>query len=116
LPTLSTLHIYFSYNDTATTEIYTLSLHDALPISEATAATAAAAEVTPSQSYREDDDFSSGNLCGNAPLPDTNPVSNRSVQCPWRSEEHTSELQSRGHLVCRLLLEKKKKKNNIKQL
>src|SRR5207253_10945334 len=85
LPTLSTLHIYFSYNDTATTEIYTLSLHDALPISEATAATAAAAEVTPSQSYREDDDFSSGNLCGNAPLPDTNPVSNRSVQCPWQN-------------------------------
>src|SRR6266536_6622514 len=70
---------FFFFNDTATTEIYTLSLHDALPISRATA-------------------------CG------------RPAGCPsWpvssRSEEHTSELQSRVDLVCRLLLEKKKHTN-----
>src|SRR5215216_7446491 len=69
---------FFFFNDTATTEIYTLSLHDALPISSA-----CATNVTPS------------------PRP---PHWSR----PWRSEEHTSELQSPDHLVCRLLLEKKK--------
>src|SRR5687768_17935755 len=66
----------FFVNDTETTEIYTLSLHDALPISSWWATTA-----PPS--------------CSSRPPP-----------C-WRSEEHTSELQSRLHLVCRLLLEKK---------
>src|SRR3989304_10407885 len=68
----------FFFNDTATTEIYTLSLHDALPISPPT-----------------------------WPL---TPVT-RTFMAPFypqRSEEHTSELQSRLHLVCRLLLEKKK--------
>src|SRR6476620_12585586 len=72
---------FFFFNDTATTEIYTLSLHDALPI------------------------------CG---------IGRYDVSWVWqvqirpgdpRSEEHTSELQSRQYLVCRLLLEKKKKKN-----
>src|SRR6266436_9683769 len=77
---------FFFFNDTATTEIYTLSLHDALPI------------------------------------PARRKASNSSRTCPRscngctstspRSEEHTSELQSRLHLVCRLLLEKKK--NNSK--
>src|SRR5215208_8365606 len=71
-------YVFFFFNDTATTEIYTLSLHDALPISSAAAGRAGA-------SWRR-------------PRP-----------CCPRSEEHTSELQSRGHLVCRLLLEKKKK-------
>src|SRR5216683_8269114 len=70
---------FFFFNDTATTEIYTLSLHDALPICSSTAW----AEF----------------LCGPV-LP--NDATNR-------SEEHTSELQSRSDLVCRLLLEKKKK-------
>src|SRR5215510_16564109 len=70
---------FFFFNDTATTEIYTLSLHDALPIYRL---------VQLSSSHR------------------TDPV--RPSPC-YRSEEHTSELQSRGHLVCRLLLEKKKK-------
>src|SRR3989442_7428431 len=74
------LNSFFFFNDTATTEIYTLSLHDALPISA------------------------------------TRPISSRAVtrvallrceRLQWRSEEHTSELQSRPHLVCRLLLEKK---------
>src|SRR2546429_4939992 len=70
----------FFFNDTATTEIYTLSLHDALPISAVGVDHHHAVVV---QSWR-------------APL-------------EHRSEEHTSELQSRLHLVCRLLLEKKKK-------
>src|SRR5215216_8029091 len=68
---------FFFFNDTATTEIYTLSLHDALPISAASWA-----------------------------WPATCPA----ISCAWpRSEEHTSELQSPDQLVCRLLLEKKKK-------
>src|SRR5256884_5598358 len=78
---------FFFFNDTATTEIYTLSLHDALPIylaqqkyDLALVAFQRAAEADPK-------------------LPE--------VHLAIRSEEHTSELQSRLHLVCRLLLEKK---------
>src|SRR2546423_14871469 len=72
---------FFFFNDTATTEIYTLSLHDALPISAR--------------------QRSSGTgPCRAAPAPTTSA----------RSEEHTSELQSLAYLVCRLLLEKKKNK------
>src|SRR5215472_19225444 len=67
---------FFFFNDTATTEIYTLSLHDALPI------------------------------LGSCWRPRARPPCFHN--CP-RSEEHTSELQSLRHLVCRLLLEKKKK-------
>src|SRR6266567_7600411 len=78
---------FFFFNDTATTEIYTLSLHDALPIS------ASERSLPPS-------------ACGSSPT-------SRSPK-PRRSEEHTSELQSQSNLVCRLLLEKKKKKKNIK--
>src|SRR5205809_6183252 len=73
---------FFFFNDTATTEIYTLSLHDALPISGPSA-------------Y----------FC----VPSWNPFG-RHKRIGGRSEEHTSELQSRLHLVCRLLLEKKKRK------
>src|SRR6201990_3763304 len=70
----------FFFNDTATTEIYTLSLHDALPIS-------------------------SGSAPGStAP---TRPCCTSLSR--WRSEEHTSELQSHVNIVCRLLLEKKKR-------
>src|SRR5215813_15354369 len=76
------LFFFFFFNDTATTEIYTLSLHDALPIS-----------VT---------DAISALVNRGCRL--------RQPRLPPRSEEHTSELQSRPHLVCRLLLEKKKKK------
>src|SRR5438046_8457166 len=77
----------FFINDTATTEIYTLSLHDALPISPR----AAAARPHPSS-------------------PSTRPWSfPRGRPGPGRSEEHTSELQSLTNLVCRLLLEKKKR-------
>src|SRR6266511_6031466 len=69
---------FFFFNDTATTEIYTLSLHDALPISQAPQHVDLAHRI-------------------------------RRPQPPGRSEEHTSELQSRENLVCSLLLEKKKK-------
>src|SRR5450830_2188133 len=70
---------FFFFNDTATTEIYTLSLHDALPILPGL-------------------DPGLQNRCHNRP-----------AASALRSEEHTSELQSRFDLVCRLLLEKKKK-------
>src|SRR5689334_24192138 len=90
------LFCFFFFNDTATTEIYTLSLHDALPISRRPAS-----ERAPRASRRR----------GGRSLPTP------SRPCPWaRSEEHTSELQSQFHLVCRLLLEKKKKKKIKKQL
>src|SRR5256885_12770775 len=78
------LFSFFFFNDTATTEIYTLSLHDALPIS-ARPRSGARAWILPARPTR-------------------------SPGAPWRrSEEHTSELQSPCNLVCRLLLEKKKK-------
>src|SRR3990170_8285132 len=81
-------YFFFFFNDTATTEIYTLSLHDALPISRGVRSTAPNSSRAPDPS-------------GSA----------RSRACSIsRSEEHTSELQSPDHLVCRLLLEKKKKK------
>src|SRR5256885_11093881 len=81
----------FFFNDTATTEIYTLSLHDALPICPGPAARPA----RPWPGRRSGAPRSGG---GSAPL-----------RLPGRSEEHTSELQSPCNLVCRLLLEKKKK-------
>src|SRR5690242_21499774 len=78
---------FFFFDVTATPEIYTLSLHDALPISL---------------------------TAGFPRFEDVSPLANEQVRCPWqsppprRSEEHTSELQSHVNLVCRLLLEKKK--------
>src|SRR3989442_3572701 len=78
---------FFFFNDTATTEIYTLSLHDALPISGPSHAEARGGLLDDGCARRRAD---TGGLRGAA-----------------RSEEHTSELQSRPHLVCRLLLEKK---------
>src|SRR2546427_3220429 len=75
---------FFFFNDTATTEIYTLSLHDALPIS--------ALPVHPAHPGAEAPAQAAGDRFGHG-----------------RSEEHTSELQSQSNLVCRLLLEKKKK-------
>src|SRR2546429_2955928 len=82
---------FFFFNDTATTEIYTLSLHDALPIS-ALERGAALAGVSVEAGRRD----AAANIRAAAAL------------LRARSEEHTSELQSRLHLVCRLLLEKKK--------
>src|SRR5947208_12996698 len=84
---------FFFFNDPSTTEIYTLSLHDALPISGRKAATAITFWRTG---------------------PPSRSTTSRRWRSSWgRSEEHTSELQSPDHLVCRLLLEKKKKNNNI---
>src|SRR2546429_3169833 len=82
--------IFFFFNDTATTEIYTLSLHDALPIS-------LPRRVERHRAHQHAAVHVGVQLVAVA-------------QVVLRSEEHTSELQSRLHIVCRLLLEKKKKK------
>src|SRR5256885_11191077 len=85
---------FFFFNDTATTEIYTLSLHDALPISP------------PAPDRRRPGWSSAGPpRSSRAVLPGDGAVTGSTA----RSEEHTSELQSPCNLVCRLLLEKKKK-------
>src|SRR5687768_17899717 len=82
---------FFFFNDTATTEIYTLSLHDALPIYD----------LKPQRVAQR---------LGRVHQARADPRRGRLRAARTRSEEHTSELQSRLHLVCRLLLEKKKKK------
>src|SRR3712207_8150796 len=95
----------FFFNDTATTEIYTLSLHDALPIScPPTPRRYSPATCTTSSPH-------SGTRSRAAPCCRTTTRSSAA-----RSEEHTSELQSRQYLVCRLLLEKKKKQPTQKSL
>src|SRR3712207_3511244 len=101
------LTVFFFFNDTATTEIYTLSLHDALPISrQATSASATASGTPPA--IRVSTGASTSALASTAFAICS---ARRRVTLPIsRSEEHTSELQSRQYLVCRLLLEKKKKK------
>src|SRR3712207_7548598 len=93
--------VFFFFNDTATTEIYTLSLHDALPIS-AELAVAVHRQRCWSSLLRVLSDL------GSSTLEDADLNKGQSVT-EYRSEEHTSELQSRQYLVCRLLLEKKKK-------
>src|SRR3712207_8410241 len=108
------LSLFFFFNDTATTEIYTLSLHDALPILVGPRRAAGA-----------------GTLVGFMGCMDLSAAAGRRQSFGRmadrrrgvRSEEHTSELQSRQYLVCRLLLEKKKKeyyiqlvKNKIQKL
>src|SRR2546430_13665546 len=80
------ISFFFFFNDTATTEIYTLSLHDALPISCCRG---------PTRRFPASSPIPTGKRC-------------RSRRATSRSEEHTSELQSQSNLVCRLLLEKKK--------
>src|SRR3712207_7865529 len=103
----STISRFFFFNDTATTEIYTLSLHDALPIltvdgqaREVRTYAGTVGEVL------EDEGLQTQSH--DVVLPDAAaPVGD------GRSEEHTSELQSRQYLVCRLLLEKKKKNKTI---
>src|SRR5688572_32214868 len=85
-------NLFFFFNDTATTEIYTLSLHDALPILD-----------TPV--------FMPVGTQGSVKALDPRELTESGTQIILgnRSEEHTSELQSQSNLVCRLLLEKKKK-------
>src|SRR3712207_7624796 len=92
--------LFFFFNDTATTEIYTLSLHDALPISARIGALLAGASGEGQAAVSEY--ASELGLCFQIVDDVLNATSTR------RSEEHTSELQSRQYLVCRLLLEKKK--------
>src|SRR2546422_5133971 len=94
---ISLIFLFFFFNDTATTEIYTLSLHDALPIW--------LRGSTRPERDRAPDALDSKLRHG------FHGESHAGALSPGRSEEHTSELQSRLHLVCRLLLEKKKKKN-----
>src|SRR3712207_8134965 len=93
------------FNDTATTEISTLSLHDALPIYD-DAVTSRAAPLR----RREDAlDLHASALGGRREAArGANHVRQRLARLELRSEEHTSELQSRQYLVCRLLLEQKK--------
>src|SRR2546425_10796866 len=92
---LSLLLFFFFFNDTATTEIYTLSLHDALPISLGVQTRLGAVRGV---AAGESEFRSSGRI---------------RFRPRHRSEEHTSELQSLAYLVCRLLLEKKKKIGKI---
>src|SRR5260370_31898974 len=82
--------MFFFFNDTATTEIYTLSLHDALPISLIGEGRITGDHEEPADAGKRGDDL-------------------------LRSEEHTSELQSHLNLVCRLLLEKKKSKVRLER-
>src|SRR3712207_7143274 len=89
--------LVFFFNDTATTEIYTLSLHDALPISAARRALPQEPFVAALVQLRLD------------LLHRLQAHSHHDQHRGPRSEEHTSELQSRQYLVCRLLLEKKNK-------
>src|SRR3712207_7195717 len=97
--------IFFFFNDTATTEIYTLSLHDALPIY--LHVLGVLADDLQGVQQRGQHDHRGAVLV----VVEDRDVQ-RLLQAPLRSEEHTSELQSRQYLVCRLLLEKKKKNNN----
>src|SRR5688572_33439834 len=98
---------FFFFNDTATTEIYTLSLHDALPI------------FTGRDLWPVSESRPFGSPCSSRcwPRPAWIPEGARRARgwpATGRSEEHTSELQSQSNLVCRLLLEKKKKKTRNK--
>src|SRR3712207_7038622 len=97
--------MFFFFNDAATTEIYTLSLHDALPI-----CLAHAPVVLGCYRERADRHIADRHQGRVAPLfVDVHRDRPEHVRArDFRSEEHTSELQSRQYLVCRLLLEKKK--------
>src|SRR3712207_8323969 len=102
---------FFFFNDTATTEIYTLSLHDALPISGRSLPLCPSARArAPAPRPRTGGRWPRRTSCGNTS--GSRSPSARSVPFATRSEEHTSELQSRQYLVCRLLLEKKKTRLN----
>src|SRR5436309_8412031 len=107
--------MFFHITSKPTTYIYTLSLHDALPISIAmtvrpAASFSSAFWICFSDSVSSDEVASSSKRMG-AFFKSARAMARR---CCWRSEEHTSELQSRENLVCRLLLEKKKKNTEIK--
>src|SRR3712207_7497837 len=92
------------FNDTATTEIYTLSLHDALPISICSGWFATMPTGCPSTCPKPISTLRAYSGCTSSRTPSSRTCS---TTVRMRSEEHTSELQSRQYLVCRLLLEKK---------
>src|SRR5687767_14861199 len=100
MPSIPPYILFFFFNDTATTEIYTLSLHDALPIFE------------PSRDKERPTRIVVA-IPGPPGFQEVTIQGTSLFMKPLRSEEHTSELQSLAYLVCRLLLEKKKKKTNI---
>src|SRR2546421_5087442 len=108
---LCALFFFFFFNDTATTEIYTLSLHDALPISllfepfETKSLVDALQRLLSNPEYRATLSLRGLQRASGFSWKRTA----RLTLQVYRSEEHTSELQSRSDLVCRLLLEKKKK-------
>src|SRR5256885_11885613 len=95
MDSISTIFLFFFFNDTATTEIYTLSLHDALPISPAERSTSYILSNEGSKTLFKQEEITPSRPVGISEFD--------------RSEEHTSELQSPCNLVYRLLLEKKKK-------
>src|SRR2546425_12864943 len=93
---------FFFFNDTATTEIYTLSLHDALPIyPEPKSSVDSGERLDRRLGWPHPLVFARGQILDRSPA-----AGRRTIHA--RSEEHTSELQSLAYLVCRLLLEKKK--------
>src|SRR5690606_41752393 len=107
-------HHHFFSNATPSPEIYTLSLHDALPIfaTKGICAFSIFAKKRPINTFLRN--FNRANICKEIQLLTHCNIGafyiRPRIACPWcRSEEHTSELQSRENLVCRLLLEKKKK-------
>src|SRR3712207_8923540 len=101
------LYVFFFFNDTATTEIYTLSLHDALPILGTYEVTwKARTEASEGKTSPEELIAAAHSACFSMAFSHALAQAGHTP----RSEEHTSELQSRQYLVCRLLLEKK---NNI---
>src|SRR3712207_6902981 len=91
--------MFFFFNDTATTEIYTLSLHDALPISVWNSMLPAVTDCICSASWSRFRELST--------VSDSAAACTSSRWLPRRSEEHTSEIQSPQYIACRLLLEKK---------
>src|SRR3712207_8219604 len=103
--------MFFFFNDTATTEIYTLSLHDALPIFQKALAEAAGAIRTQERARGEVLERIADSEARLHLALDVGYLGSWEYVPATRSEEHTSELQSRQYLVCRLLLEKKKDKN-----
>src|SRR3712207_9274953 len=101
---------FFFFNDTATTEIYTLSLHDALPIYPQSARADRRAPPRGARRARARAGDRNARRAKRGAGRHGRGHAGRAAR-RWRSEEHTSELQSRQYLVCRLLLEKKNKIN-----
>src|SRR5256885_3988852 len=100
------MFLFFFFNDTATTEIYTLSLHDALPISASRTGRSRRPGVSHPKGRALSGRLQQTHERAADVLPDLGAA--QSARVGTRSEEHTSELQSPCNLVCRLLLEKKK--------